>query len=427
MPSPNEGGAPDAAALSGIRVLDLSRVLAGPWASQTLGDLGAEVIKVEQPGRGDDTRAWGPPFWDEAGSEQRLSAYYLCCNRNKKSVAIDIADPAGARLVQRLAQTADIVIENFKVGGLARYGLDYDVLRAVNPRLIYCSITGFGQTGPYANRGGYDFLVQGMSGLMSVTGQPEGEPGGEPMKTGLAISDLFTGLYATLSILAALHHRERSGEGQHIDCALLDTQVALLANQGMNWLVGGRVPERLGNSHPNIVPYRSFAARDGHVIVAVGNDRQFQALCVALEEPSLADDPRYRSNEVRLAHRDGLEARLAARIALLPADGLLERLTAAGVPCGPVNCIDQVFDDPQVRARGLVQTLDAAGGRVPTLAFPARLSATPATYRNPPPQLGEHTEAVLRERLHLDDDELVALAQRGVLQGTTVRVGGDRA
>ena len=404
------------AALAGVRVLDLSRVLAGPWASQILGDLGAEVIKVEHPGKGDDTRAWGPPYLREEEGADPLSAYYLSCNRNKKSVAIDIASPEGAALVRRLARGCDIVLENFKVGGLARYGLDYQSLKRENESLIYCSITGFGQTGPYAPRGGYDFLIQGMSGLMSVTGQPEGTPGSEPLKVGVPVSDLFTGLYATVAVLAALRHRERTGQGQHIDCALLDTQVALLANQGMNWLVGGQVPKRLGNGHPNVVPYRCFATADGHIIVAVGNDGQFRALCTVLGRRDLLDDPRFATNPGRQVNRQELEAALAESIAGWDSVALIAALTDGGVPAGPINRIDQVFADPHIVARGLVQTLKTEGGTaVPVVGFPPRLSATPASYRNAPPRLGEQTADVLSGLLGLGAEELDALRSRAVI------------
>lgn len=405
-------------ALSGIRVLDLSRVLAGPWSSQVLGDLGAEVIKVEQPGKGDDTRTWGPPYLDTgSGDPDPFSAYYLACNRNKRSVAIDIANPEGAALIRQLARHCDVVLENFKVGGLARYGLDYPSLRAENPGLVYCSITGFGQTGPYAPRGGYDFLIQGMSGLMSVTGQPDGMPGAEPLKVGVPVSDLFTGLYATISILAALRHRERTGQGQHIDCALLDTQVSLLANQAMNWLVGGLVPTRLGNGHPNVVPYRCFATADGHVIVAVGNDGQFRSLCRLLGRQDLLDDARYASNAGRQTNRAALEATLADSIAAWPSATLIARLAEAGVPGGPINCVDQVFADPQIEARELVRRIEMDDGtNIPMVGFPAKLSATPASYRHAPPRLGGQTGQVLHDLLGMDADTVDDLSRRRIIQ-----------
>ncbi|SMH37273.1 CaiB/BaiF CoA transferase family protein [Azospirillum agricola] len=414
-----------AAALAGVRVLDLSRVLAGPWASQILGDLGAEVIKIEHPGKGDDTRAWGPPYLRSAREEadsDPLSAYYLSCNRNKKSVAIDIASPDGAALVRRLARSCDIVLENFKVGGLARYGLDYESLKRENEALIYCSITGFGQTGPYAARGGYDFLIQGMSGLMSVTGQPDGTPGSEPLKVGVPVSDLFTGMYATVSMLAALRHRDRTGKGQHIDCALLDTQVAVLANQGMNWLVGGQVPRRMGNGHPNVVPYRCFATNDGHIIVAVGNDGQFRALCRLLERQDLLEDSRFADNPGRQRNRQELEAALAESIAGWTSAALTAAMAGAGVPAGPINRIDQVFADPQVAARSLVHRLETDDGTtIPVVGFPARLSQTPARYRQAPPRLGQQTADVLGELLGLSPAELDDLKARAVIQTTDRR------
>ncbi|TWB18422.1 crotonobetainyl-CoA:carnitine CoA-transferase CaiB-like acyl-CoA transferase [Nitrospirillum amazonense] len=415
---PPDDTSPTPAALAGIRVLDLSRVLAGPWAAQILGDLGADVIKIEQPGKGDDTRSWGPPYLPSRDTDaDPFSAYYLACNRNKQSVAIDIAKPEGAALVRQLARRSHIVLENFKVGGLARYGLDYASLAAENPGLIYCSITGFGQTGPYAARGGYDFLIQGMSGLMSVTGQPDGMPGAEPLKVGVPVSDLFTGLYATVSILAALRHHERTGEGQHIDCALLDTQVALLANQGMNWLVGGQVPRRLGNGHPNVVPYRCFATRDGHIIVAVGNDGQFRALCQALDRADLAADPRYTANPGRQRHRETLEAALADSIAGWEMAPLIDHLARAGVPAGPINRVDQVFADPQIAARGLVHELAAPDGTsIPVVGFPAKLSRTPARYTLAPPRVGAQTAKVLGRILGLDPQTVDGLASRGVVQ-----------
>lgn len=409
---------PSPTALSGLRVLDLSRVLAGPWSSQILGDLGAEIIKIEQPGKGDDTRSWGPPYLDTGtGDPDPFSAYYLACNRNKRSVAIDIANPEGAALIRRLAQHCDVVLENFKVGGLARYGLDYASLRAENPRLVYCSITGFGQTGPYAPRGGYDFLIQGMSGLMSVTGQPDGAPGAEPLKVGVPVSDLFTGLYATVSILAALRHRDKTGQGQHIDCALLDTQVSLLANQAMNWLVGGQVPRRLGNGHPNVVPYRCFATADGHIIVAVGNDGQFRNLCRLLDRQDLLDDARFATNAGRQTNRVELEAALADSIGTWASAPLIARLAEFGVPGGPINRVDQVFADPQIQARGLVRhiTMDN-GADIPMVGFPAQLSATPATYRHAPPRLGGQTQTVLHDLLGLDDDAMRDLADRQIIQ-----------
>ena len=414
MPTDQDITAP--APLAGVRVLDLSRVLAGPWASQILGDLGAEIIKVEHPDRGDDTRAWGPPFVDPDDPDSP-SAYYLSCNRNKKSVAIDIAKPAGADLVRALARQSDIVIENFKVGGLARYGLDHASLRREKGNLIYCSVTGFGQTGPYASRAGYDFLIQGMSGLMSITGQPEGTPGAEPMKVGVAVSDLFTGLYATIAILAALRHRDATGEGQYIDCALLDTQAAVLANQAMNWLVGGLHPQPLGNKHPNVVPYQTFATRDGHVIVATGNDSQFQALCRLLGRPDLSSDPNYATSAGRQVHRQKLEPALAETIRTWSSADFMRGMDANGIPGGPINTIPEVFADPQIQARGVVQEMTLPDGRrIPTIAFPPKMSATPATYRMAPPALGQDTREVLVSLSGVQEVELIRLAAEGVIR-----------
>ncbi|MEZ2410702.1 CaiB/BaiF CoA transferase family protein [Bosea sp. RCC_152_1] len=403
-------------ALAHLRVLDLSRVLAGPWAGQVLGDLGAEVIKVEAPERGDDTRLWGPPFLHEADGTPESAAYFSACNRNKRSITIDFSRPEGADLVRKLAAGCDIVIENFKVGGLGKYGLDYESLSKINPRLIYCSVTGFGQTGPYAHRAGYDFLVQGMGGLMSVTGQADGDPGAEPMKVGVAVSDLFTGMYAAVSILAAVAHRDRTGEGQHIDCALLDSQVAMLANQSANWLVGAVEPTRLGNNHPNVVPYRVYPVCDGHIIVACGNDGQFRRLCGALGRPEAADDPRFDSNAARVANRDALDEMLTGRLLLLGRDEAIATLETAGVPCGPINTLPEVFADKQIKARGLAIAIERDDGvSVPGVAFPARLSLTPATYRTAPPRLGQDTDAILRDELGLDDRARATLRASGVV------------
>jgi crotonobetainyl-CoA:carnitine CoA-transferase CaiB-like acyl-CoA transferase len=402
--------------LSGLKVLDLSRVLAGPWASQILGDLGAEVWKIERPSAGDDTRTWGPPFLQGSAGVSD-AAYYLCANRNKRSVAIDFAKPEGAEIVRRMAAAADIVIENFKTGALSRYGLDYASLSALNPRLIYCSITGFGQTGPYATRGGYDFLIQGMSGLMSVTGRPNGEPGAGPIKVGLPVSDLFTGLYAATSILAALHHRDVSGEGQHIDCALLDSQVAVLVNQGMNYLVGGKTPGRLGNAHPNVVPYRDFETSDGHVLVACGNDGQFQSLCQLLGLAELVDDPRFKKNDGRLEHRVELEAKLADAIRTLTRAGFFAAMEEAGVPGGPINSIDQTLADPQIEARGMLRQMTRRDGTpVTVIGYPGRLSRTPATYRIAPQRHGEDTDEILVQ-FGVDDAARERLRAQGVIDG----------
>ncbi len=404
-------------ALSHLRILDLSRVLAGPWATQLLADLGAEVIKIERPGVGDDTRSWGPPYLrDRAGRETRESAYFLGANRGKKSVAVDITQAEGRTLIRRLAEHSDVLIENFKVGGLRRHGLGYDELRAVNPRLIYCSITGFGQTGPAAGIGGYDFVIQALGGLMSVTGERDAAPGGGPQKVGVAIADLMTGMYAGVAILAALEQRHRSGLGQHIDLALLDVQVAALANQAMNYLISGQPPTRSGNAHPNIVPYQVFACRDGHLVIAVGNDQQFQRLCEVLDCPELADDPRFATNSARVRHRDALIPILEPILHQRNNRAWGEVLTRAGVPCGPINSLDEVFADPQVRHRGMrIELPHALSGAVPLVANPIRFSGTPVQYRAPPPQLGEHTGQVLRDLLGVPAEELNRLAQAGII------------
>ncbi|PWC87250.1 CoA-transferase [Azospirillum sp. TSH100] len=396
--------------LSHIRVLELSRVLAGPWSAQTLADLGADVIKVERPGAGDDTRAWGPPW---AGDQ---SAYFLSTNRGKRSITIDFERPEGQELVRRLAAQADVVIENFKVGGLVKYGLDYDSLKAVNPRLVYCSITGFGQTGPYRNRAGYDFMIQGMGGLMSITGQPDGEPGGGPVKVGVAVTDIFTGLYATIGIMGALAHRDRTGEGQQVDLALLDVQVAVLANQAMNCLVGGKAPQRLGNAHPNIVPYQAFATRDGHIILAVGNDGQFAKFCTVAGRPELAKDERYATNPARVANRKELVALLEELIRTRDSHDWLSALEQVGVPCGPINDLAAVFEDPQVKARNIHQDLPhPTQGSVPTVASPIRYSGTPLVHDTAPPTLGQHTDTVLADYLGLGEADIAALREKGVI------------
>lgn len=386
------------AALAGIRVLDLSRVLAGPWSTQILADLGADVVKVEAPGRGDDTRAWGPPFLKGPDGEDEIgtSAYYLAANRNKRSIAVDFADPAGAALLRELAAKADIVIENFKVGGLSKYGLDWESLRAVKPNLVYCSVTGFGQTGPYASRGGYDFVAQGMGGFMAITG----EEGGQPLRAGVAMADVTTGLYATISILAALRHAERTGEGQQIDISLLDTQIACLANQAMNWLVGGVDPGRLGNRHPTVVPYKTFEVADGTIIIAIGNDGQFRAFCTLMDVPHLAQDERFVTARARLLNRDAIEAEVQRLVANEPGLPLIDRLAAAGVPAGPVNKVSEVFADPFITARNVVHAfVRADGAHIPSVAFPGKLSVTPATMRRPPPRVGEDEQSILADWL----------------------------
>ena len=386
------------AALAGIRVLDLSRVLAGPWSTQILADLGADVVKVEVPGRGDDTRAWGPPFLKGADGEDEIgtSAYYLAANRNKRSIAVDFASSEGAALLRQLATKADIVIENFKVGGLKKYGLDWESLRAVKPNLVYCSVTGFGQTGPYASRGGYDFVAQGMGGFMAITG----EEGGQPLRAGVAMADVTTGLYATISILAALRHAERTGEGQQIDISLLDTQIACLANQAMNWLVGGVDPGRLGNRHPTVVPYKTFDVADGTIIIAIGNDGQFRAFCALMGVPQLAQDERFVTASARLINRDAIEAEVQRLVANEPGLPLIDRLAAAGVPAGPVNKVSEVFADPFITARNVVHDfVRADGAHIPSVAFPGKLSATPATMRRPPPRVGEDEQSILADWL----------------------------
>ncbi|MBX8547167.1 CoA transferase [Pseudomonas cichorii] len=404
-------------ALSHIRVLDLSRVLAGPWAGQILADLGADVIKVERPGNGDDTRSWGPPFLkDPAGENTSEAAYYLSANRNKQSVTIDFTRPEGQKLVKELAARSDIVIENFKVGGLAAYGLDYETLKAINPRLIYCSITGFGQSGPYARRAGYDFMIQGLGGLMSLTGRPEGEEGAGPVKVGVALTDILTGLYSTSAMLAALAHRDQSGIGQHIDMALLDVQVACLANQAMNYLTTGNAPRRLGNAHPNIVPYQDFPTADGDFILTVGNDSQFRKFAEVAGQAQWADDPRFQTNKLRVTHRAELIPLIRQVTVFRTTAQWVEALEVAGVPCGPINDLAQVFADPQVRARGLaIEMPHALGGSVAQVASPIRLSETPVEYRRAPPLLGEHTQEVLQNILGLKAEEVLALREAGVL------------
>ena len=403
--------------LDGVRVLDLSRILAGPFAAQTLADLGASVIKVERPGSGDDTRRWGPPFYTtEDGSGYSDAAYFLSTNRGKKSVTIDFTKPDGASLVLELARGVDIVIENFKTGGLKKYGLDYAGVREVKPDIIYCSITGFGYTGPYSERVGYDFMIQGMSGLMSITGEPDSAPGGAPMKVGVAVSDLFAGLYSTVGILAALRHRDQTGEGQHIDMALLDSQVGVLANQALNFLSTGDAPRRLGNAHPNIVPYQVFATADGHVILAVGNDSQFRKFCETAGCAYLADDERFATNAVRVRHRDALVELLQPILAERGVDAWIGQLQEVGVPCGPINDIEQVFDDEQVKARALeVRINHPKFGEVPSVACPIRYSATPLTHTVPPPMLGEHVDEVLGDTLGLSEERLRQLKADGVI------------
>ncbi|GGJ04062.1 CaiB/BaiF CoA transferase family protein [Halopseudomonas pertucinogena] len=404
-------------ALSTIRVLDLSRVLAGPWAGQILGDLGADVIKVERPETGDDTRHWGPPFLtDDQGRETTESAYYLSANRNKQSITVDFTRPAGQQIIRELVQQSDVLIENFKVGGLAAYGLDYQSLKTTNPKLIYCSVTGFGQNGPYAQRAGYDFMIQGLGGLMSLTGRADDEEGAGPMKVGVALTDILTGLYATIGILAALNHRSETGQGQHIDTALLDVQVACLANQAMNYLTTGKAPARLGNAHPNIVPYQDFPTADGDLILTIGNDTQFRKFAEVAGHPEWADDPRFASNQARVANRSVLIPLIRQTTVFRTTDEWMAALEPAGVPCGPINSLDKVFADPQIRARQMQIAMEhSLAGSVPLVASPLRLSATPVHYRQAPPLLGEHTDSVLMQRLNFSPEDIARMRASGIL------------
>jgi len=401
--------------LQGLRVFDLTRILAGPTCTQLLGDLGADVIKIERPGEGDDTRKWGPPYLqDAAGADTGESAYYLSSNRNKRSLSLDVSKPEGQDLARRLIAGCDILVENFKAGGLAKYGLSYADLKDEFPDLIYCSITGFGQSGPYAPRAGYDYLAQGMGGMMSLTGEPDGEP----MKVGVGIADVMCGMYATTAILAAVRHRDRGGRGQYIDLALLDTQVAWLVNEGLNYLTSGRVPHRLGNEHANIVPYKVLPCADGHFILAVGNDAQYRRFCGFAGAPELADDPRFATNAARVRNREALYALLPDLTRRKTRAEWLDGLERLGVPSGPVNTLDQVFADPQVRHRGmrLGQPYPGAkGGQVDLIANPIKYSATPVDYRRPPPRLGQHSEEILRELLGLESEEIDRLRDAGIV------------
>jgi formyl-CoA transferase len=403
--------------LAHLTILDLTRVLAGPWCTQLLADLGATVIKVEKPGSGDDTRAWGPPFLaDSAGHETAEAAYYLACNRGKQSVAIDFTKPEGRDLVLALARTSDAFVENFKVGALARYGLDYAQVATVNPHIVYASITGFGQDGPYADRAGYDFIIQGMCGFMSVTGERDDLPGGGPQKAGVAITDLMTGMYTSVALLAALAHRDRTGEGQRIDACLFDSSVAMMAVMDMNYLVSGVPPQRAGNAHQNIVPYQVFACADGHLILAVGNDGQFRKFCDVARMPEWASDSRFATNAGRVRHRDTLVPLIDAVMRTRTQSSWLEALEAAGIPCGPINRVDQVFDDPQVKARGMkIDLPHPQAGSVPGVRAPLQFSGSPLSYAAPPPLLGEHSRSVLRDRLGIDDATLAGLVARGVV------------
>ena len=398
-------------ALSHIRVLDLSRILAGPWAGQMLADFGADVIKVERPGCGDDTRGWGPPFVKDQDGNPTDAAYFHAANRGKRSIAIDITAPEGQALIKRLAEDVDVILENYKVGGLKKYGLDYDSLKQVNPKLIYCSVTGFGQDGPYAHRAGYDFMIQAMGGLMSVTGEPDGTP----MKVGVALADVMTGLYACNAVQAALLHREQTGIGQHIDMALLDVQVATLANQAMNFLVGGKPPARLGNAHPNIVPYEAFPTSDGHIILAVGNDTQFAKFCELAGAPELAINPAFETNALRVENRADLTPLVAELMSQCSSDWWLENLSIKGVPCGPINTLDQVFENEQVQHRQMQIELEhPLVGPVPGVANPVKFSETPVEYRSAPPTLGQHTDGVLTN-LGLTPEEIAQLKAGNVI------------
>ena len=403
------------APLAGVRVLDLSRILAGPWCTQVLADLGAEVIKVERPGLGDDTRAWGPPFILKRDGGAGDSAYFCATNRGKKSITLDIASTEGAAIARDLAKTCDVFIENYKFGDMARYGLDHECLSQENPRLVYCAITGFGQTGPYRMRAGYDFMIQAMGGLMSVTGERDELAGGGPQKCGVPVADMMTGMYAAVAILAALREREASGLGQFIDMSLFDSQVSWLANQNLNYLVSGTVPRRWGNAHPNLTPYQAFPTKDGNLILAIGNDSQFRKFC-AVAGLDIAMEPRFVDNRSRLANRDALVALVALSMHERTTADWMVLLEAEGVPCGPINTIDQVFADPQAVHRGLRMDLPhTEAGTVPQVANPIRYSRTPLQYRAGPPVLGEHTEAVLTQDLGLDDRRIAELKQRRVL------------
>ncbi|NMM78128.1 CaiB/BaiF CoA-transferase family protein [Acidovorax sp. SRB_24] len=410
---------PPAGALAGIQVLDLSRVLAGPWCTQILADLGADVVKVERPGAGDDTRHWGPPFLQDAdGNDTTQASYFTACNRNKRSVTIDMATEDGQQLIRQMALQADVLVENFKVGGLARYGLDHATLCALNPRLVYCSVTGFGQDGPYAERAGYDLMIQAMTGMMSITGRADGEPGGGPLRVGVALTDLFTGVYASSAILAALHARHRTGEGQHIDMALLDVGMAILANQAAGFLATGVAPGRQGNSHPSLAPYQDFATQDGSMLLAIGNDGQFARFCAAAGHPEWAQDARFASNTLRVKHRAALIPAMEAVTRTRTTAEWIALLEDKAVPCGPINTIAQAFDDAQVRARGLRVALprDAGDGvaQITGVASPLRLSAHPPVLRHAPPALGQHTDEVLQV-LGVDAAQRAELRARGVV------------
>ncbi|MDX2319535.1 MAG: CaiB/BaiF CoA-transferase family protein [Moritella sp.] len=403
--------------LKGIKVLDLSRILAGPWATQVLADFGAEVWKIERPNTGDDTRTWGPPFVHNSQDENTSdAAYYLAANRGKHSITVDITTAAGQQLIHDLARKADIVVENYKLDGLKKYGLDYQSMKAINPSIIYCSITGFGQTGPDAKRAGYDAMIQGMGGLMSLTGVQEGQPGAGPQKVGVAVVDLMTGMYAVSAILAALYHKTQTEEGQHIDLALLDTQVASLANQGMNYLIGGQVPQAQGTAHPNIVPYQAFAAQDGHIMLAVGNDSQFGRCVAVLGLADLATDPRFSSNQLRVQNRQHLIPKLQQALHKNTLDHWLAELNQQGVPCGPINTLDRVYQEPQIQHREMIFELEhRQAGKIKQVANPVKFSATPLEYSKAPPILGEDTDAILSSQLDLTKQQLADLKQQQVI------------
>ena len=403
--------------LDGIRVIDLTRVLAGPWCTQLLGDLGADVIKVEHPVGGDDTRHWGPPWLkDEEGNETEEAAYFFSANRNKSSIALNLKTEKGIEILKELVKQADVFVENFKVGGLEKLGLGYDDLKKINPKLIYLSITGFGQTGPMASQPGYDYLIQGLGGLMSITGQADGEPGGGPQRVGVAIVDINAGFYATIGILSAIVHRTNTGQGQYIDLALLDSQVGWLANQAMNYLIGGKVPERTGNGHPNLVPYQPFETQDGNVIIAVGNDRQFEFLCASIERPELADDAKFSTNATRIAHRKEIVAFIAQEIKKQSTDHWLSALPAAGVPCSVINSIDQVFDHPQVKSREMrIDLPHPLSGNVPGVGNPLKFSESKVAYRKAPPMHGADTAAVLSALLDMSEEDMGKLKGDGII------------
>ncbi len=408
---------PRVGALAHLRVLDLSRVLAGPWSGQIFADLGADVVKVERPGVGDDTRTWGPPFLKRPdGSETREAAYYLSTNRGKRSITVDFTREEGQALVRRLAAEADVLLENYKAGSLNKFGLDYETLQPLNPRLVYCSITGYGQTGPYADHAGYDLIVEAMGGFMSLTGERDDRPGGGPQKAGVAVADLMTGMYSTVAVLAALLSRGLTGKGQHLDMCLMDCQVAWLANQSANYLIGGVIPERVGNAHPNIVPYGTYPASDGFIVLGIGNEGQFRKFLEVAGRPEIADDPRFLTNRDRVANRTILEPMLEAITRRRTMDEWIVPLDAVGVPAGPINTLDRVFADPQVKAREMVvEVMHSLGFPVPSVASPIKMSGTPVQYRNAAPLLGEHTKEVLNEWLGLADGEIEALKKAGVV------------